>query len=180
MNRAPRRCACGYTVAHGERCPCARRRHADAKKRQRERPSARARGYSSKWERESKAFLALPENRLCACGCGRTANVVDHKQAHKGDQRLFWSRSNWQPMARGCNSRKAAKTEGGFGNPIRGGGASEPAERGPPDLASSPRRDTPDFFTSTCEQKAGHQPWKFSHWFLHQRSKSSGTPGDQS
>ena len=31
-----------------------------------------------KWQRESKAFLALPENRFCACGCGRVADMVDH------------------------------------------------------------------------------------------------------
>jgi 5-methylcytosine-specific restriction endonuclease McrA len=45
--------------------------------------------------------------------------MVDHRVAHKGDPVLFWSRSNWQPMNRRCNSRKAASREGGFGNPIR-------------------------------------------------------------
>ena len=85
------------------------------------RPSADGRGYDSKWRRESKAFLALPENRLCACGCGQLADMVDHKVAHKGDRHLFWDRSNWQPMARGCNSRKAVREEGGFGNPVRSG-----------------------------------------------------------
>lgn len=43
--------------------------------------------------------------------------MVDHRIAHKGDMRLFWDRSNWRPMNRRCNSRKAAATEGGFGNP---------------------------------------------------------------
>lgn len=42
--------------------------------------------------------------------------MVDHRKAHKGDMRLFWDRSNWQPMARGCNSRKAVREEGGFGH----------------------------------------------------------------
>lgn len=84
------------------------------------RPSSAERGYGSKWRRESAAFLLRPENRLCACGCGREANMVDHKRAHKGDASLFWSRSNWQPMHRSCNSKKAAAIEGGFGNPIVG------------------------------------------------------------
>ena len=113
--RAPRICGCGHTVAHGQACACQVQRE---RTRQRGRLSAARRGYGSKWERESKAFLSLPENRKCACGCGRDAEVVDHKKAHKGDQRLFWSRSNWQAMARVCNSRKAAATEGGFGNRV--------------------------------------------------------------
>jgi 5-methylcytosine-specific restriction protein A len=87
--------------------------------RDKRRPSASARGYDSKWARESSAFLALQGNAVCACGCGQIADMVDHKKAHKGDMRLFWDRSNWQPMKRSCNSRKAAKSEGGFGNPTR-------------------------------------------------------------
>lgn len=116
MQRAPRRCACGHTIAPGLLCACQRRRAAE---REANRPTARQRGYSGKWDRESRAFLALPENRLCACGCGRPATVVDHRIAHKGDARLMWSRSNWQPMFGACNNRKAAKSEGGFGNPLR-------------------------------------------------------------
>ncbi|WP_428665048.1 HNH endonuclease [Reyranella sp.] len=89
----------------------------------RQRPSARKRGYDARWERESKEFLAQPGNEFCACGCGRRADMVDHRVAHKGDPRLFWDRANWQPMARQCNSAKAAREEGAFGNRprIRGG-----------------------------------------------------------
>ncbi len=88
----------------------------------RHRPSATERGYDGKWRRESKAFLALPGNEMCSCGCGRVADMVDHKVAHKGDKRLFWARSNWQPMRLGCNSRKAILQEGGFGKDIPGAG----------------------------------------------------------
>lgn len=118
--RPPRICGCGHRIAHGEPCPC-EVRHAKARQARvdRARGSARQRGYTSKWEKESKVFLALPGNSRCACGCGRIADVVDHKVAHKGDQRLFWSRSNWQPMAKSCNSRKAVRSEGGFGNPVK-------------------------------------------------------------
>lgn len=98
--RAARICVCGKIVPGGARCDCQIKRDRDRKARfDQRRPSARERGYDSKWERESKAFLALPQNRLCACGCGRTADMVDHIIPHKGDKSLFWSRANWQPMA---------------------------------------------------------------------------------
>jgi 5-methylcytosine-specific restriction endonuclease McrA len=115
---APRICGCGHKIAAGAMCLCQQRRKAAVEK---SRPSARQRGYSKEWERESAAFLARPENRFCACGCSQRANMVDHKVAHKGDMRLFWDHRNWQPMNRRCNSRKAASREGGFGNPIRAG-----------------------------------------------------------
>ncbi|WP_083255867.1 HNH endonuclease [Methylobrevis pamukkalensis] len=116
--QAPRICGCGLKIAHGERCPCQRRQD-DARRKRADaaRPSSARRGYDSKWRTETATFLARPENRLCACGCGQAADMVDHVIAHKGDKRLFWSRANWQPMNRRCNSRKAAATEGGFGNP---------------------------------------------------------------
>lgn len=41
--------------------------------------------------------------------------MVDHKIAPKGNMRLFWDRSNWQPYNFVCNRRKAIKFEGGFG-----------------------------------------------------------------
>lgn len=56
-------------------------------------------------------------NRTCR-RCGEPSAVVDHVVAHKGDMRLFWDRSNWQPLCLPCNSRKAVATEGGFGRDI--------------------------------------------------------------
>lgn len=112
----PKHCAYGHAPYTGRNCPeChkARRKAADAG-----RPGARQRGYSKEWEIASRAYLAEPGNQLCACGCGRRANVVDHIVAHKGDMFLFWDRNNWQPMAKACNTRKAIKSEGGFGRPI--------------------------------------------------------------
>jgi 5-methylcytosine-specific restriction protein A len=104
----------------------ARKRDAD-----RRRGTARERGYTSEWERESKAFLALPENRLCACGCGQVADMVDHRKPHRGARRLFWDRANWQGMKRGCHSRKTAATDGGFGNPSKGGDSQTFGRLGP-------------------------------------------------
>lgn len=111
---APRYCICGqHVVPAGKACPCAakRKQASDAA-----RPSASARGYTGKWSKESKAFLAsLANPPRCACGCGRPGNMVDHIIAPKGDMHLFWDRSNWQPYNVACNTRKAIKFEGGFG-----------------------------------------------------------------
>lgn len=97
--RAPRICGCGLRVASGERCPCERRRKAEADAR---RLGARERGYDSKWDQERAAFLKA--NPTCA-RCSAPATVVDHKVPHKGDRKLFWSRSNWQPLCRPCHDR---------------------------------------------------------------------------
>lgn len=108
--------ACGCSVPKGRRCAheqakaTARQAANDAK-----RGSAASRGYDGKWSRESKAWLASLGNPLCACGCGKPADMVDHKIAPKGDMRLFWDRSNWQPYNGVCNRRKNIRSEGGFG-----------------------------------------------------------------
>ncbi|WP_341991858.1 HNH endonuclease signature motif containing protein [Azorhizobium sp. AG788] len=94
---APRICGCGHRIASGERCPCERRRKAEADAR---RPSARARGYDSQWDKARAAFLA--HHPSCA-RCGTAATVVDHVTPHKGDKRLFWSRENWQPLCKPCH-----------------------------------------------------------------------------
>lgn len=111
--KAPHICACGRRVACNEQCPCQIKRQRERNARyEAKRLSARERGYDSKWQRESKAFLALPENRLCACGCGRKADMVDHIVPHRGDRKLFWDRSNWQPMASSpCHARKKQAAE---------------------------------------------------------------------
>lgn len=116
--RAPRICGCGRKVAAGARCEC-------SAVRDRERGTARERGYDAEWEKASKAFLALPGNERCACGCGRSADAVDHDKPHKGDEALFWDRNNWRPVNRRCNSRKAAREERGAWRP-KSGSRSEP------------------------------------------------------
>ena len=109
----PKHCPAGHPPYSGGRCPaCVKRSRAehDAK-----RPSSRERGYDSKWERESKAFLGL--HRYCAV-CFAPATLVDHIRPHKSDKGLFWRRSNWQAMCSPCHSRKTASEDGGFGNRI--------------------------------------------------------------
>ena len=118
-SRARSLCPCGHAVPPGTKCACAAKRDRERKARHdATRGTSRQRGYTVAWEKASRRFLARPENRLCACGCGRDADMVDHRIAHKGDPRLFWAESNWQPMkGNPCNRRKAVREEGAFGRP---------------------------------------------------------------
>ena len=74
------------------------------------RPKTAQRGYGSKWQAASRAFLrSNPLCRSCArVGNAVAARVVDHIRPHKGDKRLFWDRDNWQPLCFLCHNRKSA------------------------------------------------------------------------
>nr|WP_144292068.1 HNH endonuclease signature motif containing protein [Rhodoligotrophos appendicifer] len=96
--RAPRLCSCGKIVPGGELCACQVTRKAA---HDRIRPNARQRGYTTKWDRARAAYLS--DHRKCVF-CGDPASVVDHRIAHKGDQKLFWSRTNWQPLCGPCHN----------------------------------------------------------------------------
>ncbi|MBN8965875.1 MAG: HNH endonuclease [Rhizobiales bacterium] len=100
--RAPHICGCGHVVPSGVLCACQKRRAAERNARaEANRPNASQRGYDSKWRRESRAFLVA--NPLCR-RCGAPATVVDHIERHRGDRKLFWSRSNWQPLCTTCHA----------------------------------------------------------------------------
>lgn len=117
-SRPPSLCPCGHRVPPGIKCACAAKRDRERKaKHDATRGTARQRGYTAEWEKASARFLARPENHFCACGCGRTADMVDHRIAHKGNRRLFWAESNWQAFNSLCNRRKAVREEGAFGRP---------------------------------------------------------------
>lgn len=85
--------------------------------------SAHARGYTSKWDKARKVFLA--EHPTCECaeckasGNPLAANVVDHIIPHRGDMKLFWDRNNWQAMNKRCHDKKTARENGGFGNMVK-------------------------------------------------------------
>ena len=70
--------------------------------------SASARGYGSKWQRVSKEYLARHPLCVKCLEAGRVtqATVVDHVKPHRGDKRLFWDESNWQPLCKPCHDRK--------------------------------------------------------------------------
>ncbi|MDY8111157.1 HNH endonuclease signature motif containing protein [Fulvimarina sp. 2208YS6-2-32] len=100
--RPPRLCGCGLVVASGVQCACQIKRNAERKARHdRDRPNANARGYSSKWREARNGFLA--KHTKCV-RCGAPATVVNHRVPHKGDKRLFWSRSNWEAVCAPCHN----------------------------------------------------------------------------
>ena len=73
-----------------------------------DRYNAYERGYSSRWQKASKQFLA--KNPFCV-NCEKNgkltpATVVDHVNPHRGYEELFWSESNWQPLCKKCHNRK--------------------------------------------------------------------------
>ena len=74
-----------------------------------DRAYASERGYGAKWQRERKKFLE--SNPFCVkCyeeGHITMATVVDHIKPHRGDQKLFWDRRNWQPL---CEHHHNVKT----------------------------------------------------------------------
>ncbi len=72
------------------------------------RDSANERGYDSRWRKARKLFLR--KHPLCA-SCMKEnkltpATVVDHIIPHRGDAKLFWDESNWQPLCKDCHDHK--------------------------------------------------------------------------
>ncbi|WP_307728291.1 HNH endonuclease [Paenibacillus plantiphilus] len=65
-----------------------------------------------------KAFLR--ENPLCKhcidAGRVEASTVVDHIIPHRGDQVMFWLRSNWQALCKTHHDAKTTREDGGFGN----------------------------------------------------------------
>ena len=72
------------------------------------RGGADARGYNSEWRKARDDFLQ--RNPLCVeCmrnGEVRPATVVDHIIPHRGDRRLFWDETNWQPLCAAHHNEK--------------------------------------------------------------------------
>ncbi|GGX11217.1 HNH endonuclease [Pigmentiphaga litoralis] len=75
--------------------------------------TANERGYTYKWQKASKAFLE--EHPLCRycerAGFVTASQLVDHIVPHRGDQSLFWRRSNWQALCRSCHSGEKQREE---------------------------------------------------------------------
>lgn len=71
------------------------------------RPASK-RGYGSRWQKSSKAYLQ--SHPLCVecvkLGRYTKATVVDHIVPHRGDQKLFWDQSNWQALCKSHHDRK--------------------------------------------------------------------------
>lgn len=73
-----------------------------------DRDSASKRGYNSRWQKARVRYLH--SHPLCVeCkkqGRITQATVVDHIVPHRGDQKLFWDESNWQPLCKPCHDKK--------------------------------------------------------------------------
>ncbi|MCQ0986025.1 HNH endonuclease [Jiella sp. LLJ827] len=107
--RPPRICGCGHRVPSGVRCACQLKADAARKARfDQTRPAASQRGYGSKW-REARAEF-LTKHPTCT-RCGAPATVVNHRTPHKGDRKLFWSRSNWEAVCKPCHDGPIQSSE---------------------------------------------------------------------
>jgi len=75
--------------------------------------SSADRGYGHRWRVEREGFLRLhPLCVMCSAGGVVTvATVVDHKKPHRGDQSLFWDRSNWQSLCAHHHSGEKQRQE---------------------------------------------------------------------
>lgn len=98
----------GHPAFTGRRCPiCEAPRKAARDAR---RPSARARGYDTAWDKARLSFLQ--RNPHCAF-CGAPATVVDHIVPHRGDKVRFWDKSKWQPLCAPCHNGPKQRAEAG-------------------------------------------------------------------
>ena len=84
-----------------------------------EKRSAAGRGYNAAWRAARKRYLADPGHIFCV-ECLREgkyvkATDVDHIVPHRGDMKLFWDESNWQPL---CHSHHSIKTRNEDHNPV--------------------------------------------------------------
>lgn len=120
---APRLCthpSCGALVFKGYRCD--KHPYPENKKRNDRSASPGYLLYRTKEWKSTRAaqLLAYPYCADCAeLGTSVKATVVDHREPHKGDAKLFFKRSNLVSLCRNHHNRKTAKHDGGFGNPIR-------------------------------------------------------------
>jgi 5-methylcytosine-specific restriction protein A len=64
------------------------------------RATAARRGYNARWQQARANYLR--DHPRCE-RCGEPATVVHHRQPHRGDQKLFWSHSNWEPVCKPCH-----------------------------------------------------------------------------
>lgn len=71
------------------------------------------RGYGAEWQKARIEHLR--KHPFCAMcekeGLYRAGRNVDHKIPHRGDQKLFWDRSNWQTLCDTHHNRDKQRLE---------------------------------------------------------------------
>ena len=70
---------------------------------------------TARWQRLRWDIL-VRDLFTCQCGCGRTLNdtsqlVADHIIPHRGDERMFWDRSNLQCLTKACHDSAKQRQE---------------------------------------------------------------------
>ncbi|MEH6645511.1 HNH endonuclease [Sulfitobacter sp.] len=109
MSRPPFLCQCGKIVANGTRCACkVAAIRARGARHDQNRPTAAQRGYNGAWRKARKEYLA--HHPACVM-CKAQATTVDHIIPHKGDDRLFWDKANWQSLCTPCHNRHKQRAE---------------------------------------------------------------------
>lgn len=80
---------------------------------ERDRGSARRRGYSARWDKASATFKQRHPWCLGCEAVGQRAatEIVDHVEPHKGDQAKFWDAKMWQPACGHCHNVIKPKLE---------------------------------------------------------------------
>ena len=77
--------------------------------------SAAERGYGKRWQRVSRLFLQ--EHPFCVECLKETpprytkATVVDHIVPHRGDPKVFWDKSGWQPLCKRHHDIKTGRED---------------------------------------------------------------------
>ncbi len=123
---------CNKLVRGGNRCE--QHRVAEKINLDRARGNSAQRGYDRRWRLARERFLQDHPfcNEHLQNGKHVMATVVDHKVPHRlydarqskdrlsiaRAEKLFWDRSNWQSLCKGCHDKKTWKEDGAFG---RGG-----------------------------------------------------------
>lgn len=70
--------------------------------------STKEKGYNRSWQKASKLYLASHPMCVRCLRKGKIvpATVVDHIIPHRGDQKLFWNKNNWQSLCKSCHDSK--------------------------------------------------------------------------
>jgi 5-methylcytosine-specific restriction enzyme A len=117
--RSKRKCAepfCPVVLEKGYRCALHAEKYDKFRRLGLNSDKDRAKPYvggDTRWRKARLDFLATCPSCV---DCGQLATTVDHIIPHGGNMRMFWNRSNWQPMCKRCHSIKTNKYDGGFGN----------------------------------------------------------------